>query len=84
MRIFSRTLELQKLYTVAVFCETLLQMEKERNSFCAKLDVEIKFLSINDTYSLKNVFKHKDQQQILHQYGVEYEISSGGKITAQT
>ena len=51
------------------------QIEKEINSFFAKLDFETKFLLINDTYSLKNVFKRKEQQQILHQYGVVYEIS---------
>ena len=51
------------------------QIEKEINSFFAKLDYETKFLLINDTYSLKNVFKHKEQQQIFHQYGVVYEIS---------
>ena len=51
------------------------QIEKEINSFFAKLDFEVKFLLINDTYSLKNVFKHTEQQQILHQYGVVYEIS---------
>ena len=36
------------------------QIEKEINSFFAKLDFETKFLLINDTYSLKNVFKHKE------------------------
>ena len=51
------------------------QIEKEINSFCAKLDFETKLLSINDSYSLKNVFEHKEQQQTLHQYGVMYEIS---------
>ena len=51
------------------------QIEKEINSFFAKLDFEAKFLLINDTYSLKNVFRHKEQQQILHQYGVVYKIS---------
>ena len=51
------------------------QIEKEINSFCAKLAFETKFLLINDTYSLKNVFKQKEQQQILYQYGVVYEIS---------
>ena len=42
------------------------QIEKEINSFFAKLDFETKFLLINDKYSLKNVFKHKEKQQILH------------------
>ena len=43
-------------------------------------------LLINDTYSLKNVFKHKEQQQILHQYGVVYEISCncGSSYIGQT
>ena len=62
------------------------QIEKEINSFFAKLDFETKFLLINDTYSLKNVFKHKEQQQILHQYGVVYEISCncGSSYIGQT
>ena len=58
MRIFSRNLELKTCLYGYSFSRNLLQIEKERNSFCAKLDVETKFLSINDTYSLKNVFKH--------------------------
>ena len=62
------------------------QIEKEINSFFAKLDFEAKFLLINDTNSLKNVFKHKEQQQILHQYGVVYEISCncGSSYIGQT
>ena len=51
------------------------QIEKEINAFCAKLDFETKLLLISDTYSLQHVLKHKEQQQILHQYGVVYEIS---------
>ena len=54
--------------------EILPQIGKENNSFCAKLDFETKLLLINDNYSLQNVCKHKEQQQILHQYGVMYEI----------
>ena len=49
--------------------------KKKINFFCAQLDFETKFLLINDTCSLKHVFKHREQQQILHQYGVVYEIS---------
>ena len=63
------------------------QIEKESNSFFfAKLDFETKFLLINDTYSLKNVFKHKKQQQILYQYGVVYEIrcNCGSSYIGQT
>ena len=48
-----------------------LQIEKEINSFWAKLDFKAKFLLINETYSL-NMFKHKEQQQIHHQYSVVY------------
>ena len=51
------------------------QIEKEINSFCTKLDFETKFLLINGTCSLKHVFKHTEQQQILHHYGIVYEIS---------
>ena len=39
------------------------QIEKIISSFCAKLNFENKFLLINDTYSLKNMLKHKEQQQ---------------------
>ena len=62
------------------------QIEKEINSFFAKLDFETKFLLINETYSLKNVFKHKEQQQIFHQYGVVYEINCncGSSYIGQT
>ena len=62
------------------------QIEKGIKSFFAKLDFETNFLLLNDTYSLKNVFKHKEQQQILHQYGVVYEISCncGSSYIGQT
>ena len=62
------------------------KIEKEINSFCAKLDYENKFLLINDTCSLKNVFKYKEQQQILHQHSIMYEIRCkwGSSYTGQT
>ena len=62
------------------------QIEKKLILFFAKLDFETKFLLINDTYSLKNVFKHKEQQQILHQYGVVYDIrcNCGSSYIGQT
>ena len=50
---------------LSFICEISSQIEKEINSFFAKLDFETKFLLINDTYSLKNVFEHKEQQQTL-------------------
>ena len=73
---FSRTIKLNKFFLrLAFFREISLQIEKEINSFCAKLDFETKFLLINDTYSLKSVFKHKEKQHILHQYDVVDKIS---------
>ena len=62
------------------------QIEKEINSVFAELDFETKFLLINDTYSLKIVFKHKEQPQILHLYGVVYKISCncGSSCIGQT
>ena len=75
-KIFSRTRELKSFFMRLPFIREISpQIEKEINSFFVKLDFETKFLLINDTYSLKNVFEHKEQQQILHQYGVVYEIS---------
>ena len=53
--------------------EILPQIEKENRSFCAKLDFETKCLLISDTYSLKNVFKHKDN--IATSLSGIYEIS---------
>ena len=61
-------------YTVTIYSRKFTANRKI-NSFFAKLDFEAKFSLIYDTYSLKNVFKHKEQQQILHQYGVVYEIN---------
>ena len=62
------------------------QIEKEINSFCAKLNFETKFLLMNNIYILKDVFEHKKQHQILHQYGVVYEISCncGSSYIGQT
>ena len=41
--------------------------------FCTKLDFKTKFFLVNDTYSLKNVFNHKEQQQTLHHHGAGYQ-----------
>ena len=86
-KIFSRDPRVKKFFMRLPFIrENSPQIEKEINSFFAKLDFEAKFLLINDTYSLKNVFKHEEQQQILHQYGVVYEISCncGSSYIGQT
>ena len=86
-KIFSRTLELKSLLCGYHFIHEISpQIGNEINSFCAKLDFETKFLIINDTYSSKNVFKHKEQRKIFHQYGVVYEIKCdcGSSYIGQT
>ena len=67
--------------------DTSYHIEKELKSFLQnKVNVNFKLIMTHSTSPIRNLFRHKHKQQLLHLTGVVYEItcSCGGKYIGQT